>query len=1041
MGFFGVMADIGRNKENFKKWEQQERDNDAKRKALYERGVGKERIEEAKKRGDVIIDVITQMDQHSENMSEDIEQVTEPLSALSLSVGTIAGIAGGGYAFYRQAIKPIRNFSEETRKIRNNIAKSAEKKIDELWKENIKINPTSSYADLKKSLTEAQQEELKNLQNLRWDCYSPNIFSSKNLEKYENYINKDILKQAQESYSPKWTKLAKNAKKWGWIGAGIGLAITIGAYTGTILGTTKMQLSGSRIARWQSRNDLKDARNFVVFTDEQIAEAQANIAKNKKPLTLKEKIFGKKDKSQKGFWKNWYGFFKDRNAYNAWKANDNDDSKLITRQLSEKEIQEAKLDKELLQRITKKINNKAEEYSEDMETAASVILAMPIVTGLLSIPVTWGLEKTKILSKMSDKILKNNAPKGYVEFLNKQKNNSNKSILGKMADFFRSQIKLDELIKEEQIAKGLTNNKNSFLKNSLRKGKILLTQTPAMRKFGGFIITSAITSVATIMMALKLQKNAARAGRYIAREEFKNNPQEFLSYTDEEMKQVENVKGEKPSLKQKFNEWVTFLPTCIKNMYKYENYKKNEYQPKKELREELIKNAKISEKQLIDAKNLQNKMFNTFEKVDENSQLYSETMEAANEMAEPLIMIGGYALLVSPIIATMIGVARGKISIAKLGDWATSLLAKFGGSKLGQKVQKESIQNLTRTIENTKAETLDIQKLAQKFGLETGAQTNESIQNFFNYLNKPIKESLQLDEKTIKQLLESSDKTLDELLKQKEIKIPEDILNKKLTDIIGNANQSGRGFIQKLFKADNINDLTISYILKKINLLDEKGNILPTIRNKKIREIFRIKDEKLYLEESISDILNRNSDKITKPTLEFISKHTPSREVSFRWLRASIEAMPEELFKNTFGKLNGKKLGSIQSGTIDRKYIIKQLNKIEKILEKAENSGLKAEVGKLLETAMANPQKTMTLLINHPEKLFASMKSKTLSNALIVAGISWTAFTTLMTYLLASYFASLQKDAGRLGVMKSIEELNDYRYYANEIKESDKIRA
>jgi phosphate starvation-inducible membrane PsiE len=90
---------------------------------------------------------------------------------------------------------------------------------------------------------------------------------------------------------------------------------------------------------------------------------------------------------------------------------------------------------------------------------------------------------------------------------------------------------------------------------------------------------------------------------------------------------------------------------------------------------------------------------------------------------------------------------------------------------------------------------------------------------------------------------------------------------------------------------------------------------------------------------------------------------------------------------------------------------------------------------------MANPQKTMTLLINHPEKLFASMKSKTLSNALIVAGISWTAFTTLMTYLLASYFASLQKDAGRLGVMKSIEELNDYRYYANEIKESDKIRA
>ena len=95
MGFFSVLGDISRNKSNFKQWEQDERDKDAKRKALYQKGVGKDRFEAAKKRGDVIIDVITQMDQHSENMAEDIESVTQPLSTVAgfagLGVGTFAG--------------------------------------------------------------------------------------------------------------------------------------------------------------------------------------------------------------------------------------------------------------------------------------------------------------------------------------------------------------------------------------------------------------------------------------------------------------------------------------------------------------------------------------------------------------------------------------------------------------------------------------------------------------------------------------------------------------------------------------------------------------------------------------------------------------------------------------------------------------------------------------------------------------------------------------------------------------------------------------
>ena len=54
-----------------------------------------------------------------------------------------------------------------------------------------------------------------------------------------------------------------------------------------------------------------------------------------------------------------------------------------------------------------------------------------------------------------------------------------------------------------------------------------------------------------------------------------------------------------------------------------------------------------------------------------------------------------------------------------------------------------------------------------------------------------------------------------------------------------------------------------------------------------------------------------------------------------------------------------------------------------------------------------------------------------LQKALLIAGISIPTFSIVITYIIESWLADMQIKAGRLGVMKSLDDLNDIRYYAD----------
>ena len=83
MGFLGSIKQVTANSKNFKKWEQEQADKEAQRKALTaQKPPSAQELEKAKAKGKVIIDAVNIMDAHSEEVAEKTETATQVPQAL-----------------------------------------------------------------------------------------------------------------------------------------------------------------------------------------------------------------------------------------------------------------------------------------------------------------------------------------------------------------------------------------------------------------------------------------------------------------------------------------------------------------------------------------------------------------------------------------------------------------------------------------------------------------------------------------------------------------------------------------------------------------------------------------------------------------------------------------------------------------------------------------------------------------------------------------------------------------------------------------------
>lgn len=150
-------------------------------------------------------------------------------------------------------------------------------------------------------------------------------------------------------------------------------------------------------------------------------------------------------------------------------------------------------------------------------------------------------------------------------------------------------------------------------------------------------IASVIGVAGSALFAAKIQKEAARVGRFKAKQELLNNPAQFTYVDDSKLAEVGDVKVE-PQKKQTM---VEFLKNIWNDNREYEKYKKGQALEEKKLYK-AIEKLELTPEQIEDAKRLQKNTFKTFNKIDENSQRYAESIEAlGNAINVPLNLVFG----------------------------------------------------------------------------------------------------------------------------------------------------------------------------------------------------------------------------------------------------------------------------------------------------------------------------------------------------------------------------------------------------------------
>lgn len=341
------------------------------------------------------------------------------------------------------------------------------------------------------------------------------------------------------------------------------------------------QKEASRVARYQAREEeLKDAKHFVVYNEDQIKEAE-EIAKTLPEIPDKKKGGINPLTNWNESIKSIKTILSSHKDYENWKqehvlAQKQKLEALESVSVSPEQIQDAKKDQDNLLRIIRKIETYSQNYLNNTEMATNIVTGSSLVTGYLGGKIVSlglsALQKIKVLSLKPQNL----------EIIN---------------------------------------------------GSSVLVGPLAMLAIAG-----------TYMV--KIQKEAARIGRYKAKQELLKDPNNFITYNDEQLDSVKKLKtpDENKGFITKIKDSFKFPIQMIKDLKEYEKYKKTTEKEEAKLDKALMQ-INVSDEQMKEAVSLQKNAFMAFEKLDEKAQRYTDDTEAATNIAKKYIeQIAGIGL-------------------------------------------------------------------------------------------------------------------------------------------------------------------------------------------------------------------------------------------------------------------------------------------------------------------------------------------------------------------------------------------------------------
>lgn len=382
----------------------------------------------------------------------------------------------------------------------------------------------------------------------------------------------------------KKTNLAKKLPDWKpyWELLGI---ITLTSVSNVFLNIWQANVAkkSARIARFQTReNELKDFNNFIVYTKDQKDEAK-EIAKSLSDDNFEDvKILSKKH-------------------FNPIKMHK--DAKLTLDNLNAEDIKY----KEWKDNYLKKETQKEEKF-----------------------------KNLNDFIKEEDLIQAEKERNNILKTIKKIENKSNEySTNMKIATFILSAIITSITT---MVGAGLSGVLSLITKNNKLSKKL-----NNFIKISQFLLITLIPGYTTVFLTaptVKLVKDAARIGRFKAKQELLNNPEEYIAFSDKERKsisiddsEVEVKKAPKKGLKY----YVNLLKELKNDANEYFNYV-NTTQKENEKINKALKKIEVSEIQKKEAKKIQKQLFYAFEKVDEKQVSFIEDTDAIVDIIRDTLM-------------------------------------------------------------------------------------------------------------------------------------------------------------------------------------------------------------------------------------------------------------------------------------------------------------------------------------------------------------------------------------------------------------------
>lgn len=153
---------------------------------------------------------------------------------------------------------------------------------------------------------------------------------------------------------------------------------------------------------------------------------------------------------------------------------------------------------------------------------------------------------------------------------------------------------------------------------------------------------SAISQIATVALpiafsiaAAQIQKQASRVGRFKVKQELMNDPSKLMYVADENINGIKDFQIQQDKKENIFS----FLKNAWKNNKEYNNYLKTRAKDEERFYK-AVETMDLTPEQIKNAKTLQRNTFKTFNKVDEKSQQYSESIEALGQaLSLPISLI------------------------------------------------------------------------------------------------------------------------------------------------------------------------------------------------------------------------------------------------------------------------------------------------------------------------------------------------------------------------------------------------------------------